>query len=179
MFDREYAQRIAQEDLDRSYSGRLMVSGVEARELVWIVHYQTAAFLRSGDPGQLLAGNGPYLVDRIDGGLHQIGPVSYVTGEWEGDYRQRIRKMPVRTAVDDLHDEIRQAVAEQGRIMAMHLLRQRVPSLVFAEVVDYVTTLETGSAPEHLVAIATKALVPPLDPVLMVETIQPGRGSKS
>ncbi|WP_371656830.1 MULTISPECIES: YrhB domain-containing protein [unclassified Streptomyces] len=177
MIDREYAKRIAQEDLDRSYAGRLVVSGVEAHELVWIVSYQTEEYLRTRDPGQLLGGNGPYLVDRIDGGLHQIGPVSYATGEWEADYRQRIRKEPTRTAVDDLHDELRRATADQGRIIAMHLLRQRVPSLTHAEVIEYVTALQAGPAPEHLVAAATKTLVPPLDPVLSVETMHAGRDS--
>nr|BFD80654.1 hypothetical protein StreXyl84_00550 [Streptomyces sp. Xyl84] len=178
MIDREYAKRVAQEDLDRRYSGRLMVAGVEAHELVWIV-YQTAEYLRTRDPGQFLGGNGPYLVDRIDGGPHQIGPVSYATGEWEADYRQRIRKMPTHTAVDNLHDEVRRAAEDQGRIIAMHLLRQRVPSLAHGEVIEYITALQTGSAPEHLVAIATRALVPPLHPVLMVETIQPGRSCES
>ncbi|MET7698655.1 hypothetical protein [Streptomyces sp. NPDC005485] len=33
------------------------------------------------------ADNGPYLIDRVDGGLHQIGVVSAVAGEWEADYR--------------------------------------------------------------------------------------------
>ncbi|MFE7077371.1 YrhB domain-containing protein [Streptomyces sp. NPDC057620] len=115
MIDREYARRIAQEDLDHRYSERLVVSGVEEHELVWVVYYETADYLRTReDPWQRLGGNGPYLVDRIDGGLHQIGPVSHVTGAWETDYRRRIRKEPTRTAVDDLHDEVRQAVG-RGR----------------------------------------------------------------
>ncbi|MFQ6198187.1 YrhB domain-containing protein [Streptomyces sp. NPDC000405] len=114
MIDREYARRTAQEDLDRWYSGWLVVSEVEEHELVWIVYYQTEEYLRNRDPGQLLGGNGPYLVDRIDGGLHRIGPVSYLAGEWEADYRQRIRKEPTRTAVDDLHDELRRATADQA-----------------------------------------------------------------
>ncbi|MER7585510.1 YrhB domain-containing protein [Kitasatospora sp. NPDC097691] len=179
MIDREYARCTAQDDLDRRYSGWLVVSGVEEHELVWIVYYQTEEYLRTRDPGQLLAGNGPYLVDRIDGGLHQIGPVSHSTGDWEADYRRRIRKEPTRTAVDDLHDELRRATTDQGRIRAMHLLRQRVPSLTHTEVIEYVTALQAGPAPQRLVAAATKTLVPPLDPVLSVETIRPGRNPES
>ncbi|MFH8473714.1 YrhB domain-containing protein [Streptomyces sp. NPDC018000] len=171
MIDRDFAIRVAQEDLDRRYSGRLVVTEVEAHELVWIVYYQTAEYLRTGDPGQLLAGNGPYLVDRLDGSLHQIGPVAAVTGEWELDYRTRIRKMTTRTAVDDLHEEIHQAAATDGRIIAMHLLRQRVPTLTHAQVIEYVTALQAGTAPPHLAAIATSTLVPVLDPVLGVHTI--------
>ncbi|TWE15228.1 YrhB domain-containing protein [Kitasatospora atroaurantiaca] len=172
MIEREFAIRAAQEDLDRRFSGRLVVTKAEEHELVWIVYYQTAEYLRTGDPSQLLGGNGPYLVDRLDGSLHQIGPVTAVTGEWELDYRTRIRKMPTRTAVDDLHEEIRRAAAAHGRIIAMHVLRQRVHTLTHAQVIEYVTALQAGAAPPHLVDIATRALVPPLDPVLSVHTIR-------
>ncbi|MGW2823698.1 YrhB domain-containing protein [Streptomyces sp. NPDC001443] len=172
MVEREFAIRVAQEDLDRKFSGRLVVTEVEEHELVWIVHYQTAEYLRTGDPGQVLGGNGPYLVDRLDGSLHEIGPVAAVSGEWELDYRTRIRKTATRTAVDDLHEEIRRAAAAHGRIIAMHILRQQVPTLTHAQVIEYVTALQVGTAPGHLVDIATGILAPPLDPVLRVHTIR-------
>ncbi|MFD9882714.1 YrhB domain-containing protein [Streptomyces alboflavus] len=177
MIDRAFAIRLAQEDLDRRYSGWLVVTEAEKHELVWIVYYQSAEYARTGDTAHMVGGNGPYLVDRADGGLHQIGPVSALTGEWEVDYRTRIRKMTVRTAVDDLHDDVRQAAATRGRIRAMHLLRQRVPSLPHAEAIAYVTALQSGPAPPHLVAIATEALVPALDPVFTVRTIRPGQNT--
>jgi hypothetical protein len=178
MIDREFAVRAAQEDLDRRYSGQLVVSGTEEHELVWIVYYQSAEYLRTGDLSHMLGGNGPYLVDLVDGGLHQIGPVSYVTGAWEVDYRSRIRKMVTRTAVDELHDEIRQTAVAQGRILAMHLLRQRVPELAHGEVIEYVTALQTGPAPPRLVDAATRALVPALDPILAVRTIRSGQSTE-
>ncbi|MER5562122.1 YrhB domain-containing protein [Streptomyces sp. NPDC002506] len=177
MIDREYAIRAAQLDLDHRYAGRLIVSGAEEHELVWIVYYQSAEYLRTGDLDQMLGGNGPYLVDRVDGSLHQIGSTSAITGAWEADYRSRIRKIPTRTAVDDLHDEIRRTAAAQGRIIAMHVLRIRVPELAHAEVIEYVTALQVGPAPSHLVAIVTNTLVPPLDPVLTVRTIHPEPGT--
>ncbi|WP_369149004.1 YrhB domain-containing protein [Streptomyces sp. R44] len=173
MIDRDFATRVAQEDLDRRYSGWLAVSGVEEHELVWIVYYQAVEYLRTRDPGLLLGGNGPYLVDRLDGSLHQIGPVAAVTGEWEPDYRIRIRKMTIRTAVDELHEEICRTSAADGRITAMRVLRRRVQELTHAQVVEYVTALQAGTAPPHLVEIATRVLVPPLDPVLSVHTIRP------
>ncbi|MFE9883320.1 YrhB domain-containing protein [Streptomyces sp. NPDC005784] len=178
MIDREFAVRAAQEDLDRRYSGKLVVSGTEEHELVWIVYYQSAEYLRTGDLSHVLGGNGPYLVDRVDGGLHQIGSLSAVTGAWEANYRTHIRKMPTRTAVDDLHDEIRQTAATQGRIIAMHVLRQRVPELAHGEVIEYVTALQTGPAPRHLVDAVTRALVPALDPVLAVRTIHSGQSTE-
>ncbi|WP_406469852.1 YrhB domain-containing protein [Streptomyces sp. NBC_01615] len=175
MIDREFAVRLVEAQLERESPGQLLVAHVEEHELAWIVSYQSAEYVRTGDPAQLLVGNGPFLVDRVDGGLHSIGVVSSVTGAWEADYRTRIRKMATRTAVDDLHDEIRQTTATRGRIFAMHVLRQKVPALAHAEVIEYVNALQSGSAQAHLVAISTKTLVPELNPVLSVHTIQTGQ----
>ncbi|WP_438490124.1 YrhB domain-containing protein [Streptomyces sp. S186] len=174
MIDREFAVRLVEAQLERESPGRLLVAHVEEHELAWIVYYQSAEYVRTGDPSRLLVGNGPYLVDRVDGGLHSIGVASAITGAWEADYRTRIRKTATRTAVDDLHDEIRQTTATHGRIFAMRVLRQKVPALAPAEVVEYVNALQSGSAPPPLVAIATKALVPEPAPVLSVHTIQNG-----
>lgn len=98
---------------------------------------------------------------------------SAVGGEWETDYRTRIRKMPTRTAVDDLYDEVRRTAATRGRMCAIRLLRQKVPELGYAEVIEYVSAVQGGSVPGPLTAIAAEALVPGLNPVLRVHTIQP------
>ncbi|MEV0113064.1 hypothetical protein AB0H77_07385 [Streptomyces sp. NPDC050844] len=118
-------------------------------------------------------GNGPYLVDRVDGGLHRIGVVSVVSGEWEADYRARIRGLPVRTAVDDLHDEMREVAAGRGRMRAVRVLRKRLPVLSPAEAIEYVTSLLDHDVPARLVAVADKELVEPLAPVLAVESLAP------
>ncbi|MFJ8313297.1 MULTISPECIES: YrhB domain-containing protein [unclassified Streptomyces] len=175
MIDREFAIRLVESQLERESPGQLLVAHVGEHELAWVVSYQSAEYVRTGDPTHLLVGNGPFLVDRVDGGLHSIGVVSAVTGAWESDYRTRIRGMTTRTAVDDLHDELRQTAAARGRIFAMHVLRQKVPALAHAEVIEYVNALRSGSAPARLVASAAKTLVPEPDPVLSVHTIQPGK----
>lgn len=114
VIEREAAVRIAEEELDREYqkwsaagvdSICTAVVHVEEHELVWIIYWQSVEFMRTRNPSAMLIGNGPYLVDRTDGGLHQIGVVSAKGGEWEADYRVRIRGLAVRTPVDDLHDE--------------------------------------------------------------------------
>ncbi len=153
----------------------MVVVHVEEHELVWIVSWQSEEFVRTGNSEFMLAGTGPYLVDRVDGGLHQIGVVSGVTGEWEADYRARIRGLPVRTAVDDLHDAIRGVDAASGRMHAVRTLRQRLPVLSPEEAIEYVSALLDGDAPARLVAIATKEVVEHLNPVLAVETIRPGQ----
>lgn len=57
---------------------------------------------------------------------------------------------------------------------ALRTLRQRLPVLSPAEAIEYVSALVDGDAPARLVAVATKALVQPLNPVLAVETILSG-----
>jgi hypothetical protein len=43
-----------------------------------------------------------------------------------------------------------------------------------AEAIEYVSALLDGAAPARLVAVATEALVEPLNPVLAVETVLGG-----
>ncbi|MGW5058606.1 YrhB domain-containing protein [Streptomyces sp. NPDC004096] len=184
MIERDAAVRAVEEQLERDYQQwrdvsadavRMAVVHVEAHELVWIVSWQSEEFVRTGNLKYALIGNGPYLVDRVDGGLHQIGVVSAKTGEWEAHYRARIRGLPVRTAVDDLHDALRVVAATRGRMHAVRTLRQRLPVLLPAEAIEYVSALLEGDAPARLVAVATKELVEPLNPVLAVKTIRAER----
>ncbi|MFF1967343.1 YrhB domain-containing protein [Streptomyces sp. NPDC058232] len=183
MIEREAAVRAVEEQLERDYqqwravsvnATRMAVVRVEEHELVWIVSWQSEEFVRTRNSGYMLVGNGPYLVDRVDGGLHQIGVVSAVTGEWEADYRARIRGLPVRTAVDDLNDELRGVAATRGRMHAVRTLRQRLPVLAPAEAIEYVGALLEGDTPARFVAVAIKELVEPLNPVPAVKTILSG-----
>ncbi|WP_331738650.1 YrhB domain-containing protein [Streptomyces sp. NBC_01276] len=181
MIDREAAVQIVEEQLARDYETDralradpmlMTIAGVEEHELVWIVSWTSEEYLRTRNPDFMLAGNGPYLVDRLDGSLHQIGVVSAVIDGWQEDYRTRIRGQVVRTAVDDLHDEVRGVAAARGRIHAMHILHQRLPVLSLAEVIEYVGALKDGIVPDHLARIAKKELVPSVDPVLAATTIR-------
>ncbi|MFI1930595.1 YrhB domain-containing protein [Streptomyces sp. NPDC020330] len=181
MIERDAAVRTVEEELERDYQRqlsaglnpmRMAVSDVERHELVWIVFWTSEEYLRTRDPNLMLAGNGPYLVDRVDGSLHWIGVVASVTDAWEADYRSRIRGQTTRTAVDELHDEVRAVAEARGRIHAMHTLRRSVPTLSLAQTVEYVTALQRGDAPAHLAELATGELVPPTDPFLSVTTIR-------
>jgi hypothetical protein len=183
VIEREAAVRAVEEQLERDYQKwraagaealRMAVLDVEEHELVWIVSWTSEEFVRTRNPAFMLAGNGPYLVDRVDGGLHQVGVVSAVTGAWEDDYRARIRGLPVRTAVDDLHDVLREMAPTRGRMDAVRTLRQRLPVLSPAEAIEYVSGLLKGDAPVRLVAVATRELVEPLNPVLAVKTVLSG-----
>ncbi|MFF7896145.1 YrhB domain-containing protein [Streptomyces sp. NPDC007907] len=187
MIEREEAVRIVQAELDRSYPvrsaagtvfSRMVVATVQKHELVWIVSWTSEACLRTRSPVAALGGNGPYLVDRVDGGLHQIG-VSVLGGQWERDYRARIRRLPVRTAVDDLHDEIRETAAADGRMRAVRTLRETVPALSPAQAVAYVGGLLDGEVPAPLAAVAVEQLVKPVAPVCAVRTVRRGDPARS
>ncbi|MCF3105384.1 hypothetical protein IPZ58_27900 [Streptomyces roseoverticillatus] len=181
MIERYAAVQLVEDELERQYrmelsAGlqpmRMAVAQVELHDLVWIVSWTSEEYLRTRNPDLMLAGNGPYLVDRVDGSLHKVGVVSAVTGAWEADYRVRIRGQAIRTAVDDLHDEVRAVADARGRIHAMYILRQRVPMLSHSQVIEYVTALKDGDTPACLVALVTRELVAPVDPVLSVRTIR-------
>jgi hypothetical protein len=183
VIERDAAVEAVEEQLELDYQQwraldadavRTAVVSVEEHELVWIVYWQSEDFVRTRNVDHMLVGNGPYLVDRVDGGLHRIGLVSARTGEWEADYRARIRGLPVRTAVDDLHDALRGVAAARGRMHAVRTLRRRLPMFSPVEAIEYVSTLLEGDAPARLVAVATKELVEPLNPVLGVETVVSG-----
>ncbi|MFF3375765.1 YrhB domain-containing protein [Streptomyces sp. NPDC002680] len=181
---REAAVRIVEEELEHERQRwsalgvdpvRVVVTGVKEHELVWLVSSQSEEYVRTGDSSAMLVGSGPYLVDRVDGGLHVIGSAAMAAGEWETDYRIRIRGLTVRTAVDDLHDELRELAAARGRVHAVRALRRRLPVLSPARALTYVTGLLDDDLPADLEALAVEQLVVPINPVLGVKTIRPGK----
>ncbi|BDM74783.1 hypothetical protein HEK616_82700 (plasmid) [Streptomyces nigrescens] len=66
---------------------------------------------------------------------------------------------------DGLHDAIRGVAATQGRVHAVRSLRPWLPVLSPAKAIECVSALLAGDAPAHLVAVVTKKLVEPLNPV--------------
>ncbi|MFJ9767784.1 hypothetical protein ACIRUY_28555 [Streptomyces erythrochromogenes] len=102
---------------------------------------------------------------------HEIGVASEAGGEWETDYRSRVLGLPVRTAVDDLHDEVCEALAVHGRMQAVRIMRQRLPVLSPSQALSYVRALPHGEVPAHLVALAAEVLVEPFNEVFAVRTI--------
>ncbi|MET7290388.1 YrhB domain-containing protein [Streptomyces sp. NPDC005573] len=181
MIERDDAVRIVEEELARGHQARVsdgieqfprsVVVRVIEHELVWKVYVQSEEYARTGNLAAMLVGHGPYLVDRADGGLHSIGVLSEVEGAWEDDYRSRIRGLPVRTPVDDLHDELRTVTeATGGRMAAARALRRKVTGFSPRHALAYVTGLLAGEVPAQLLAIAHQELVKPLDRVLAVRT---------
>ena len=181
VIERDDAVRIVEDELARGHQALLGVGAAPAprsvvvrvveHELVWKIHVQSEEYARTRDAATMLVGHGPYLVDRVDGGLHSIGVLSEVEGAWEDDYRGRIRGIPVRTPVDDLHDELRTvASGTGGRTAAARALRRKVTGLSPTHALAYVTGLLAGDVPTWLLTMAHQELVDPVDPVLAVRT---------
>ncbi|MCX5112590.1 YrhB family protein [Streptomyces sp. NBC_00378] len=181
MIERDDAVRIVEEELARGHQAwaaagveqfpRSVVVRVVEHELAWKVYVQSEEYERTRNLPAMLVGHGPYLVDRADGGLHSIGVLSAINGAWEDDYRSRIRGLPVRTPVDDLHDQLRTAAeATGGRMAAVRALRRKVTGLSPAHALAYVSGLLAGEVPPQLLAIARQDLVKPLDRVYAVRT---------
>ncbi|MFD0078289.1 YrhB domain-containing protein [Streptomyces sp. NPDC127166] len=181
VIERDAAIRMVEDHLERGHQAgaaagadqfpRHVIVGVVEHELVWKVHVQSEEFARTRSAAAMSVGHGPYLVDRVDGGLHSIGVLSEIEGAWEDDYRGRIRGLPVRTPVDDLHDELRTAAeAAGGRIAAVRALRLKVTGLSPAHALAYVSGLLTGEVPAQLLAVVHQELVRPIDRVLAVRT---------
>ncbi|WP_331728270.1 YrhB domain-containing protein [Streptomyces sp. NBC_00158] len=181
MIERDDAVRIVEEELERGHRAwrvtggkrfpRMVVLRVDEHELVWKVYVQSEEYARTREPRSMLVGHGPYLVDRVDGGLHRIGAVSEVQGAWEEDYRGRIRGLPVRTALDDLHEELRtEAAAPGGSAAAARVLCWKVDGLSPADARAYVTGLLDGDVPARLLAVARQQLVKPVSRVLAVRS---------
>ncbi|WP_367997394.1 YrhB domain-containing protein [Streptomyces sp. GMY02] len=77
MIERGAAVQAVEELLERDYQQwravsadavRMAVVRVEEHELVWIISWQSEDFVRTQNSKHALIGNGPYLVDRVDGG---------------------------------------------------------------------------------------------------------------
>ncbi|WP_031010225.1 YrhB domain-containing protein [Streptomyces sp. NRRL F-5727] len=181
MIARDDAIRIVEDHLERGHQAwaaaaaeqfpRTVIVSVVEHELVWKVYVQSEEYARTPKAAAMRVGHGPYLVDRADGGLHSIGALSEIEGAWEDDYRGRIRGLPVRTPMDELHDELRTAAeAAGGRMAAVRALRRKVTGLSPTQALAYVTGLLAGDVPAQLLAVAHQELVRPIGAVLAVHT---------
>jgi hypothetical protein len=182
MISRESAISRAEAELERAYLAELTAYGqsvpaqvtqVLEHKLGWIVSWDAQEYVRTRDPRHSLLANGPYLVDKQDGSLHQISVVDTVTGAWENDYVTRVKGQELPGPVDALHDELRSTAEAQGRAHALRLLRRRVPALSIRAATTYADALTAGqSPPADLLMLAVKALPRPKEPVALgVRTI--------
>ena len=78
MLDLRAAQRLVEEEINRSYTvqgDRLIVLEEETieKEYGWIFFYTSRQFIETGDLNYLVAGNAPIVVNRRTGNLTWLG----------------------------------------------------------------------------------------------------------
>lgn len=85
--NREEAQRLVEEALDRMMVGDCVVLEDETieRSWGWVFFYQSRAFVESGDDAEMLAGNSPVIVNRYTGELVYTG-TAYDIEEYLQEY---------------------------------------------------------------------------------------------
>ena len=70
---------------------RIDQNGVVKKPCGWVFLYQSVAFLETKNPLEMLAGNAPIIVDRIDGELRVTGTARPVQ-DYLASTRRRFRK---------------------------------------------------------------------------------------
>jgi Immunity protein 35 len=91
VISRSYAEHLANEyvvNLSR-LSGvelKLMEAETLERGFGWVFYYNSKAYMLTGDPRHIIAGNAPFIVDKHDGSIHETGtaePVEYYLERYE------------------------------------------------------------------------------------------------
>ncbi|MER5918049.1 YrhB domain-containing protein [Streptomyces sp. NPDC001982] len=99
MIDKEHAIRLVEALLEQHNQARAVeppmpetaVAGVTEHPLCWAVNVDSAEFVRTGDSRHQLIPGSLYLVDRLDGSIHQISSTAFAVWDWEPGYRQLVR----------------------------------------------------------------------------------------
>jgi hypothetical protein len=182
VIDKHHAVRLIEDllrDRERRYAeeGHAMPLGiteVTEHRFGWVLHWQSQAFIHSGNRHDMLIGTGPYLVDRHVGSIHFIPGTDYMSGLWEEDYEQHIRP-PHNATPDPWNDvpfaaELRKTLDGEGRIAAIRLLRQHAPALTMAQANQYVAAVAVGQHPPAQLLDLARA-PEPFSPRLGVRTI--------
>ncbi|AGL15124.1 YrhB domain-containing protein [Actinoplanes sp. N902-109] len=134
-------------ELLASRSSALGIAAVEEHELGWLVHLQSTEYSRTGDLLDQVIGQGPWLVDRDNGGVHEIPVVTY-GGDWARLYRTQIKGIQ---PPDPLLPAVRETLAAGGTAAAVRYVRERAPQVPLPAAKAYVDAVRAGAEPEALV----------------------------
>ncbi|MCI4066074.1 YrhB family protein [Micromonospora sp. R77] len=122
------------------------VCGFEEHTLGWLVSWQSVEYLRSGDFGRMLVGQGPYLVDGEDGSIHHIPVAICGSDRWVEVYLRQYKG--VRPA-DLLLAEVRVLVQGGDRMAALRYVRRQAPRVGLRDANAYVDAVSEGDEPSE------------------------------
>ncbi|WP_405725409.1 YrhB family protein [Streptomyces sp. NBC_01537] len=158
-------ERVLEERAHR-WTQDLQVSGTEEHPLGWLVFCQSAEYIRTRDPGHMLGGLGPFLVDAVDGSLHLIPVTTYVSDAWQDLYRYDVKGL---SRPDPVAGMVRTVLDAQGTVAAMRELRRQAPGMSIGQAREYVTALASHQTPSAELAALTQP--PKVCPPLPITTL--------
>jgi immunity protein 35 of polymorphic toxin system len=122
----------------------IAVSDVEQHALGWLVFWQSAEYLRSGDWEKQLVGQGPYLVDAQDGSIYSIPVTTFMSENWEQLYLEEFKgiKPP-----DPLLTSVREITLRDGALAGLRYLRRQTSTLSLLEARAYIDAVRDGGEP--------------------------------
>ncbi|MBW6440065.1 YrhB family protein [Actinoplanes hulinensis] len=149
MIDRDRAialveAQLAEERQAQPHLPELAIVHVEEHEFGWLLVWQSAAYARSRDLRDRLIGQGPYLVDGLDGSIHHIPVTVYCRDEWLQLYRERIRGEP---KPDPVLATARELLRDEGTMAVLRHLRAVAPRRTLSETKAYADALRDGGEP--------------------------------
>ncbi|MCR6482900.1 YrhB family protein [Amycolatopsis sp. OK19-0408] len=90
MVSKEWAVAVVERHLADlpAYGGvTMVVMAVRPHRLGWVVHSQTERYARTRDMLDMAVGHGPFIVDGVDGSLHQVHATATIEdGSWIDEY---------------------------------------------------------------------------------------------
>jgi hypothetical protein len=153
--------QLAKDRLAWSMPHELAIFDVTEHPVGWLVHWNTAEYIRTGDSSYRLGGGGPYLVDRYDGSIHCINITTWVAEDWEALYLREIKGIKPSTP-DPLAAAVRALVRDAGTVAAMRHLRRQAPRVNLRQAKAYVAAVQDGAEPPEELAVLTREEKQPL-----------------
>ncbi|MEU8419567.1 YrhB domain-containing protein [Micromonospora sp. NPDC048835] len=129
------------------------ICGVEEHVLGWLVGWQAVEYLRSGDIGTMLVGQGPYFVDGEDGSIHHIPVVMCGADRWVDVYLRQYKGV---RPPDPLLAEVRALIQGGNRMAALRYVRQQAPRMSPRHAQAYVDAVSGGDEPSECLASLTR-----------------------
>lgn len=123
----------------------MMITDVTRHPLGWLISFNSKRYAETRDIHDAWIGQGPYLVDELDGSLHMVHQQFCSNGHaWEDQYRQKVRgEIPPR----ELDTEVRRLLGLGRRFAAFKAVRRAGDGLTPAETLRVVDALGAGLEP--------------------------------
>ncbi|MEW1909351.1 YrhB domain-containing protein [Kitasatospora sp. NPDC085895] len=113
-----------------------------------LVHCDTVECIRTRDPRKMLAGSGPYLVDKDDGSVHLLALQAVADG-WEKHFLRRYKGVRPPDLPDPLAPAVRAVLRTDGPAAAVRHLRKQAPVLGIGRATAYVRAVADGGDPRQ------------------------------